>query len=220
LTNAKVPGDDGVSQSLLGGGIVKGQEGPGVAHGEAALEDIALQGGRELEKPQRVGDRCALFSDTLGDLLLGESKFGLEPLVGDGFLDAVEVATLQVLDEGQLEGIGRRRFSKNDRDVGQAGKLGGLPAALSGENLVSVGGIGSSYEDGLEDALFLNGAHEIFELRRLDGLSRLVGIRGKPVDGAVKELNVVALEPVAGGEQVLQSSAKGSFLVHGVNPFH
>ena len=91
-----------------------------------------------------------------------------QALIALGLLDRVEVLALEVLDEGGGERVGVAERADEARHLGEAGRLGGAPAALAGDDL-EAGGIGGmrAHQDGLEDAA---GADRFREL----GLGRLV----------------------------------------------
>ena len=66
--------------------------------------DVLLELRRELEQPQVVGDRRAVEAHPPADFILRQSLIG-EGAKGEGELDGVQVVTLHVLDERELESV-------------------------------------------------------------------------------------------------------------------
>ena len=126
-------------------------ERPAVALGQPAVGDRGLDAGREVEQPQRVGDRRAGAPDARRDLVLAEPELLDELAVGVGRLERVEVLALEVLDERELELLAVGELADDGRDALEAGGLGGAEAPLAGDELVAVDRLGD--EDRLEDAV-------------------------------------------------------------------
>ena len=82
--------------------------------------------------------------------------------VGVRLLDRVEVRALEVLDERQLELLAIGELADDRRDALQAGQPRGADAALAGDELVAVEGLGD--EDRLDDAVLADARGERLEL--------------------------------------------------------
>ncbi len=66
---------------------------------ELAVAHVALHGRRQLEEPQRVGDRGPGAADLARNLLVGEIELLDQLLVGAGLVKRVEILAMQVLDQ-------------------------------------------------------------------------------------------------------------------------
>ena len=91
--------------------VRRGDEGPGVTGGQAA---VAQHGEHRLgqgQQPQQVGDVAAALAERLGQPLLGVAEAVHQLPVALRLLERVEVGALHVLDDRQLEhlGVGERR---------------------------------------------------------------------------------------------------------------
>ena len=94
---------------------------------ERAVLQRALDRRRQLQQPQRVGDRGPALADPGRDLVVGEREVLDELLVGGGLLERVELLAVDVLDERLLERggvVGRR-----GRAPGSSGARPGGPRA-------------------------------------------------------------------------------------------
>ena len=95
---------------------------------------------------------------------------------GARFLDRAKVRALQVLDEGELELVATRKLSDDGGHPFQAGHLCGAYATLSGDELVSVEGLG--HHDRLQDAVLADADRKLLE-RFLKEI-----VRAEPSSGA------------------------------------
>ncbi len=100
-------------------------------HREPVRAQIGLDDLGKLEQPQAVRDAAAISLNALGELFLGPSKLGEQPLIGFRFLHRVEIFAQQVLHERQLEALRVGHFPNDRGDPGEAGQLGGAPPALA-----------------------------------------------------------------------------------------
>jgi len=198
-------------------GAGQGEQSPGVPHGEGAVEDVMLDIGGELEKAKQIGYGCTVLAHPFGDFILSELKLILESLIGEGFLDAIEVPALDVFDECQLEHFSGCGVSQEDRDLRKSGQAGRLPSPLTREDLVLIGRLGAGGQNGLDDALLADGGDEVIQMSVLDDLARLVRVGHQAVYGTVEELDVLSLEPFAGCQEILESATETSFLVDHVS---
>ena len=110
----------------------------GVAHFELALLDERADGLRQLEQAQEVRHRGARTADGLRGLLVGQLEFRDQPRERGRFLERVQVLALDVLDEGERDGVLVVDAAQHGRDVVQARHLRGAPAALAGDDLVAL----------------------------------------------------------------------------------
>ena len=133
----------------------------GVTDGEAAVAQITLEGRREFEETERIGNDGTAFADFDGDLFLGELKLGNELRVTLGFFEGIEVFALQVFDQGEFEDGAVVGDAEDDRDFRQTEKLGRAPAAFAGDEFQMVALVAD--DERLDDALFLDGIGEFAE---------------------------------------------------------
>ena len=117
-------------------GLGEGEEGAGVALGDAALVEAFLDLRRELKEAEGVGDGGAGLADLVGDGVLGEAELVHEAAVGAGGLHRVDVLALDVLDHRELERALVGGGADDDGDGLEARELGGPQSAFSGDEFV------------------------------------------------------------------------------------
>ena len=126
------------AENLVGGGplaflILDAEDRLGMADGELAFGEEALEVVGQVEEAHRVGHRGARLADTLRDVFLLHLEFAGQADVAGPFLDRVEVLALKVLDEGHLEDLAVGRLALDHRH-GRNPELGaGPPAAFPGD---------------------------------------------------------------------------------------
>ena len=64
---------------------------------------------RQFQKPQRVSDMAAALADDPGEIRLRVAVLGRELLISKRLFDRVEIAPLNVFDDGDLERLACRR---------------------------------------------------------------------------------------------------------------
>src|SRR4029434_2554186 len=106
-----------------------------------------------------------------------------EPLVGGGRFHRVEILALDVFDERHLEQpllLRRGDILDDNWNPGELGLLGGAPAALARDDLVSLAAAHRAVEpadhDRLNDAVGLDRSRELVELAGVDRSARLIVI--------------------------------------------
>ena len=85
--------------------VLAGQQGPGVAGGEHAGRDAAGHQRRQLQQAQRVGDLRAGAADAAGQLVVGAAEVLEQLLVGGRLLERVQLAAVQVLQQGVAQQV-------------------------------------------------------------------------------------------------------------------
>ena len=136
---------------------------------------------RQVQQAEQVADRRPVHAEPLGELLLlhvEAVEVVLEPL---GLFDRVQVAPLDVLDQGGLEHLLVVEVDDADRDLGQAGPLGGPQPPLAGDQLESVAGRPDDHR--LQDAVLADAGGQLGELVVVERFAGLVGVSLNPVDG-------------------------------------
>ena len=107
-----------------------------MAGGQPAFADESLDGRRQLEEAQGVGDRDPAPADPARELVVGEPEVLDQLLVGAGLLERVQVLAVEVLDERLLDGTELVGVTDEGGDRGEPGLLGRPPAALPRDQLV------------------------------------------------------------------------------------
>src|SRR6266542_588929 len=157
---------------------VEAADGPRMALRDVAVVHCDLDGRICVEQPECVGDRRASSSDTFRDLVLREAELICELPIGMGLLHRVEVGTLDVLDQRQLELAAIGEVPDDCRDPLQSGHLRRSEAALSGNELVAVEHLG--HEDRLQDAVLPDARCEILYCLVGTAATRLVRVWADP----------------------------------------
>ena len=96
-----------------------------------------------------------------------------------GLFERAQVATLEILDEGQLHDLGVCGLPHDTGHFGQAGFHGGAVASLTGDDLESPSH--GPHEDRFDNALFADRRHQLGQVAH--GLARLMGIGHEVLDG-------------------------------------
>ena len=128
---------------------------------EQTCADVILDVGMELENAQQVRDRGSIFADLHRSFFLGEVEILDELAVAERFFDRIEVLALEIFDEGEFENFAIIRFADENREFGEAGDLGGAPAAFAGDEFK--GTVARTDDEWLEDALFFDGVGEFLD---------------------------------------------------------
>ncbi len=151
-------------------------------HRELAGREKLLHAVGQLEQPQEVRHRRPLLADTLRDLLLRQSELFVELVIGVRLFDRVQVLTLDVLDERDLERVPfAHHLLHDDGNRGQSSLQRGAEAALAGDELVAVAR--ARDDERLHDPVLADAAGEVFEGCLVEGAPRLVGIGRDLVEG-------------------------------------
>ena len=87
----------------LGRGVGQRQQRARMPHRQRTCRKIAADFFRQSQQAQVVGDRGTILSDRRRNLLLRQTELIDEALIGERFVDRIEVFTLQILDERQFE---------------------------------------------------------------------------------------------------------------------
>ena len=149
-------------------------ERPPVALGESAVGDRRLDAGRQVEQPERVGDRRSGAADAVRDGFLAEPELVDQLAIGLGRLERVEILALEVLDQGELELLAIGELADDGGDPLEAGRLGGSEPPFAGDELVAVEGLRD--EDRLQDAVLADARRSA--TASASGSNRFRGWRG------------------------------------------
>ena len=105
---------------------------------------------------------------------MSQSETVRERAVSLGLFDGVEVGALDVLDDGELGGLTVLGFHQDDGDVREAGEARGAEAAFAADELeTTIAQLAA--DEGLDDAVCLDGVGELAQRVLIEGLARLPG---------------------------------------------
>ena len=121
------------------------------SRGEALLDLVAQR-----EQPHRVGHGGATAAHAFGDLVLCNAKLAAQALVRDRLFDGVQIFTLQVLHERQLQQLAVRRFLHDHGHSRQTSAPGSPQAAFAGDELIDAFRVARTDEERLEHAMLLH----------------------------------------------------------------
>src|SRR5580693_411962 len=123
------------------------------------------------------------FADHARDVAVRIAIVGAKMGVAGGLFEGVQVGPLHILDDGDFERFAVPRLNDDDRDLMQAGPLGGPPAALASDDLVIVRDASDGADDDrLDDPALLDRGGELVELRIVEAFSRIARIGTQELD--------------------------------------
>ena len=128
VADAEPLGDDPLGDPLHRGTVRQAQQGARVAGRQHPGGDPAGDQRRELEQPQRVGDLRPRAADPGGQLVVRAAEVVEQLLVCGGLLERVQLAAVQVLQEGVAQEVVVVGLLDDGRHRGLAGLLAGPPA--------------------------------------------------------------------------------------------
>ena len=112
----------------------------GVSHFEITVRQQIADRRCQIEQPQQVGNGCSGFTDRIGDLLLGQPELGFQAVECERFLERVEIFALDVFDQRHCAGRPVVNIAHQYRHGFQSGPLCSAPAALPGNQLITITG--------------------------------------------------------------------------------
>lgn len=128
----------------------------------------------EFQEPKEVRNGGSIFACTLSDLIVAKVELLVQAIKGVSYFNRVQILALDVLDERDLHEPLVCEVLNDDGHVGERSQLRGAPAALSGDELISVSGM--TDDDGLDDSVLSDGLGEFGEALRIEYLTRLKGV--------------------------------------------
>ena len=102
-------------------------------------------------------------------------------LVTQGLFEWIEIGALYVFDDGDLQRRLVIHVPDNNRDLDQPSQLGGAPASLAGDDLVSVA-VHRPHDDRLHDTVLSNGAGEIVQFGIIEETTGIARIAADELD--------------------------------------
>ena len=173
LAHRELLADDGIEHAVLEFGRESADR-TAVPLGQSTVGHRALDPGGKIEQTERVGHGRARPADARREGVLCEAEFVDQLAVRVGRLDRVEVLSLQVLDERELELVAIRQLAHQRRDPVEAGGLRRTEPPLTGDELIAVDRLG--HEDGLEDAVLRDARGQRRETVGIEALARLMRV--------------------------------------------
>ena len=150
-------------------------------HGEHAGRHVCLHLGRQGKQANVVGNRGAILANGGRHLFLGHLIVINQTAIRLRFFDRVQVLTLQVLDQRELQQLVVRNIAHDDRNLEQTGLLRGTPPTLAGNDLKGVA-VQAADDDRLNDTTALDRTGQRVQLGLVHDRARLEPIGGQPVE--------------------------------------
>jgi hypothetical protein len=160
--------------------VCNGEQGAGVAGGQAALFEQLLNGVLEPQEPKQIRDGSAVLTGALRELFLREVEIVAQALESARLLDRVQVFALEIFDQRHLDGEFLRNIPENDGHARLRRSLGGSPAALAGDQLIAKADLAN--DERLHDAARANRLSKLFESLFAEAGARLIRARVDQVD--------------------------------------
>jgi hypothetical protein len=167
----------------------------------------------ELQEADRVGHRGAATADPAGHFFLGESELLGELLIGGSLLENTEVLTMEVLDQGLLEGPDVLSRAHNGRNGLETRSLGRPPPAFPGDQFELLGRY-FAHENRLEHTDRLDRGRQTSERIIVEEGTRLIGVGFDLSDGELPELGVALLQLFCCGDEGTESPTESALACH------
>jgi hypothetical protein len=164
----------------------------------------------QVQEPEQVADGRAVQAQSFGEVILFKPEpfqVVLEPL---RLLDGVQVAPLDVLDQGGLEHLLVVEVDDVDGDGFEAGALGGAEAAFPGDQLIPVA-VGAD-DERLQHAVLANAGAEAREFVLVERLAGLMRVLADAVDRDPRRVG--RRGAVVAADQGVQPAAEAGFGGH------
>jgi hypothetical protein len=139
----------------------------------------------EVKQTKRVRDGRARLADAFGDTFLGQTEFVDQLAIRKRLIDRIEIRSLDVLDERDLELVPVSQLPDERRDPLEAREARGPHAALSGDELIAVEGLGDEHR--LQDAVLADARGQLLKAGVVHVPPRLVRVGGDPREGHVND---------------------------------
>ena len=152
-----------------------------MTHAQLAPADAVLNLRWQLQQTQEIRHGGAVFAHFLGDFLLREVTFVNQALVAFGQFNGVQILSVDVLDDGELQHLLIRLHIENVGGNGGKAEAARSPkAALTGNELVAA--VVASNGDGLNDALLGYRLTQFFQSLRIKREARLKRVGVDEID--------------------------------------
>ena len=148
---------------------------------DLARHQAATYLGLQLEQAGGVRDRRAAAPHPLGHVLLREPVLAQQAAVGERLLDRVQVGTLDVLDERQLQQLRAVHLTHDHRHGGQVGEARRLQTALARDEAVAAL-LFQAHHQRLQDAVLADRFRQLAQLLGLEVGPGLLRVRRNQID--------------------------------------
>src|SRR5271157_2993211 len=115
---------------------------------------------------------------------MGIAVVGTQLAVTRGFLEGIEIRTLDIFDDRDFERFAITCFHHNNWNVMLSRPLGRAPPTLASDNLIPFGDLRDrANQDGLDDATLLYRRGQIVELCIIELLARITRVWSETLNG-------------------------------------
>ena len=136
---------------------------------------------RKIEKSKSIGNSRTTLGNCLRHFRLSHRAAFHQPSIPVRFLNRVQIRALDILNQGKFEGLVVVNLFYANGNLLKTSSLRGLPAALTGDDLISA--IGHlPYKNRLKQTILFNRSSKFLYFLFFKLSSRLIGIRSDSID--------------------------------------
>jgi hypothetical protein len=135
----------------------------------------------KFQQAQRIGDVAAAFTDDFAQVVLGIAILRNQLLIALRLFKRVEIRTLDIFDNSDLESGPVIDIPHDDRNIHQAGHLSGTPAPFTRDDFVSVV-TGAAHHNRLHDSVLPDRPRQVFKIGRIEAAARIARIAADMLD--------------------------------------
>ncbi|MNL20911.1 hypothetical protein D3C87_1421820 [compost metagenome] len=117
----------------------------------------------KFQKAKAVCNMASALADDFTEVVLGVAMFGDQLLIAHRFFKRIEIGTLDVFDDSQLQSRAVVYIPNDDRNVRKTGQLCRAPAPFTSDYLVTVDA-NRSHDHRLNNPVLTNGRGKILQL--------------------------------------------------------
>jgi len=140
----------------------EGEQHLGMAHRNAPLFEKRLSVRLEVQKPHGVCYRGAALANALGDVVLSQAEIAVEPFVGAGLFDGIEIFALEIFNQREFKHLPVACLTDDGRGLSEAKFPRSAPSTFPGDEFVFVTDL--SNDEGLDDAAFANAFDQFLQV--------------------------------------------------------
>ena len=151
--------------------------------GKLAATHKVLNFVRKCQKAHHVCDVTAAFSKCLSQFFLSMAKPINELSITLRFFHGVEIGTLDVFDDGDLQNLDVIEITDHDRQFMKLNLLCRTPAPFACNNLICIWAVGiRSHDQGLDHAFFTDRRSKFVKRRLCKASAWLIGVGVYPIN--------------------------------------